>query len=441
MSIDERARNYTFGEFSLNLDSSFDSFQLPEAVNLSKQDISAAAIAHNATIVYYSIVSETEVFIRVISPEAGENAIQFRRADLSTDASALGLSFPQNTPRSLSSFIDRGRQSTALAQLVRGTRSSFGIDDATAAGMAFSERDQQAYLQGLHKLLISPIADLLVDIPNDRVVFIPEGPLALVPFPALLNQDSERYLVEDFTISTASRLWTFIDSANSHNSTSSSGISQAALSPEEVLIVGDPVMPSVSFSPTTPPTQLQAQEGSREEATDIAALFNTPPVVSVDATESAIKQRLSNSRVIHLATHGLLESIETGDLPIPGAVALAPSQNDDGLLTSFEIMDMTLNADLVVLSACETALGSRIGGSVFGLPFALNSAGADSVVVSLWSIPDAPTSLLMQTFYRKLISDDAQLTASKAEALRNAMIVVMQDHPDPRNWAAFTLIE
>ncbi|MDP8935216.1 MAG: CHAT domain-containing protein, partial [Cyanobacteriota bacterium] len=91
--------------------------------------------------------------------------------------------------------------------------------------------------------------------------------------------------------------------------------------------------------------------------------------------------------------------------------------------------------DLVVLSACNTGMGRITGDGVIGLSRALISAGTPSVIVSLWAVPDAPTADLMVKFYQNL-----DRTGNKAQALRNAMLETMQHHPNPRDWAAFTLI-
>ena len=90
---------------------------------------------------------------------------------------------------------------------------------------------------------------------------------------------------------------------------------------------------------------------------------------------------------------------------------------------------------LVILSACETGLGSITGDGVLGLSRSLILAGVPSIIVSLWSIDDDSTSLLMQAFYRHL-----EVTGDKAQALRQAMLKTMEEYPDPANWAAFTLI-
>jgi CHAT domain-containing protein len=96
---------------------------------------------------------------------------------------------------------------------------------------------------------------------------------------------------------------------------------------------------------------------------------------------------------------------------------------------------MKLNAELVVLSACDTGRGRITGDGVIGLSRSLISAGVPSVIVSLWSVPDAPTASLMTEFYRQL-----QQNPDKATALRQAMLTTMKQHPNPKHWAAFTLI-
>jgi CHAT domain-containing protein len=136
--------------------------------------------------------------------------------------------------------------------------------------------------------------------------------------------------------------------------------------------------------------------------------------------------------VVHLATHGLLDTFN-GD--IPGAIALAPSGNDNGLLSAGEIFDLKLQANLVVLSACDTGRGEIKGDGVIGLSRSLIAAGVPSVMVSLWAVDDNSTRLLMSDFYR-----ERQTNPNKAQALRQAMLKTMQQYPNPRDWAAFTLV-
>lgn len=171
--------------------------------------------------------------------------------------------------------------------------------------------------------------------------------------------------------------------------------------------------------------------GAEQEAKAIAPLLNTQAITGNQATEEAIVQKMSQARYIHLATHGGFNS-ENG---LASIVVLAPSGKDDGYLTAKEILKLKLKAELVVLSACNTGRGKITGDGVIGLSRSLISAGAPSTIVSLWSVPDAPTAFLMYQFYQNL-----QQTSDKAQALRQAMLATIKKSSNPRNWAAFTLI-
>ncbi|MEG4575721.1 CHAT domain-containing protein [Microcoleus sp. N3A4] len=168
------------------------------------------------------------------------------------------------------------------------------------------------------------------------------------------------------------------------------------------------------------PRQLVALPGSEKEAIAIAQIFNTKRLIGKQATESVIEQLMLNAKIIHLATHGLLNELK--ETEVPGAIALAASQTDDGLLTSSEILDLRLKTKLVVLSACHTGRGIITGGGVIGLSRSLMTASVASVVVSLWSVPDAPTCLLMIEFDRQ-----KQANPDKAHALGQAMLTVRRN--------------
>lgn len=200
-------------------------------------------------------------------------------------------------------------------------------------------------------------------------------------------------------------------------------------------------MPKIFLQPGQPLEQLPELPEAEQEALDIAKLFNTTAIVRNHATKANILKKMPTARLVHLATHGLLEygsrsnagSVE--GLGVPGAIALSPSLNDDGLLSASEIINLRLQAELVVLSACKTGEGRISGDGVIGLSRSFISAGVESVVVSLWSVRDVETSKLMRYFYQTL-----QDNPDKASALRQAMLMTMKDKPEPLYWAAFTLI-
>jgi len=191
-------------------------------------------------------------------------------------------------------------------------------------------------------------------------------------------------------------------------------------------------MPTIPL--TEPPETLHPLPGSEAEAKAIASLLNTKPIIGDKATKVYIEKLLPTARLIHLATHGLLDDIK--QLGVPGAIALAASGNDNGFLTAGEIYEMKLNAELVVLSACHSGQGKITGDGVVGLSRCLFAAGVPSVIVSLWSVGDDSTQFLMSEFYQNL-----QNGMNKAQALRQAMLTTIADYSEePQCWAAFTLL-
>ena len=292
-----------------------------------------------------------------------------------------------------------------------------------------SRRTNNSYLQELHQRLIEPIADLLPTDPEARLIFIPHKKLFLVAFPAL--QDAEgKYLIEKHTILTAPAIQV-LDLTRQLRS-------RVPGSAQKVLIVGNPTMPTVSFTPGEPSQKLAALPYAELEAREIAQLFHTTALTGEQATKAEIVPLLSHSRLIHLATHGLLDNRPLNLLDnqrgFRSAIALAPSGTDNGLLTAEEILKLNLNAELVVLSACNTGDFFTSDG-IIGLSGSLIAAGVPSVIVAVWPVSDARTASLMTEFYQNL-----QRTSDKAQALRQAMLTTIQQQPNSTNWAAFTLI-
>ncbi len=237
-----------------------------------------------------------------------------------------------------------------------------------------------------------------------------------------LQDAAGSYLIEQHTILTAPSIQVL---ALTHQKRQRS-------SGEQVLVVGNPAMPSIDV-PGGSPVQLTPLPNAETEALEIARLFNTQALTGSAATKEAVLQKKSGARIVHLATHGLLDDFE--GMGMPGSIALAPTASDRGFLTSSEIINLKLNAELVVLSACDTGRGRITGDGVIGLSRSLISAGVPSVIVSLWAVPDKSTSELMQEFYRQM-----QLNPDKAKALRAAAIATLENNPNPKDWAAFTLI-
>ena len=205
--------------------------------------------------------------------------------------------------------------------------------------------------------------------------------------------------------------------------------------------------------------------GTRVEGERIAALLGVSPWLEAAALEGRLKAACRSPRILHLATHGFFLPDQKPDLHdgTPGAgrlggplmedpmlrsgLALAgantwlkagspPEEAEDGLLTAEDVSGLDLLAtELVVLSACETGLGQgHVGEGVFGLRRAFVLAGARTLVMSLWKVPDGPTCELMEDFYRRLLTGEG-----RAEALRQLQLALKAKYPDPYYWGAFHL--
>lgn len=350
--------------------------------------------------------------------------------------------------------VDLARQPEALKTMLTASQDSLGVRGFNAWGLGMqtgggqtggigtaptSDDAAQADLKQLYDLLIDPIASYLPESPADKVVIVPHRELFLVPFPALQNTQGQ-YLIENHTLGTTPSLQTlhFLQQRLVEESGEALVVGIDRAQAASAVIVGNPEMPSVPFRVGGPPMPLTDLPGAEAEAVAIAPLLNTVPLLGAAATETAVRERLADADIIHLATHGLLDE-RNG---LSSAIALTPTsekgahaQPDDGLLTAQEVMQLKLKADLVVLSACNTGRGRITGDGVVGLSRSFLAAGANNLVASLWAVLDEATAILMTEFYQQL-----QTEPDKAIALRQAMLRTLADHPDPRDWAAFFLI-
>jgi CHAT domain-containing protein len=363
-------------------------------------EIQAIAKAQKATLVKYAIVPDEGIYTWVIQ---SNGKVTFR------------LINPQkeNTISPISS----------VAELVASIPVALGVK---TKGIK-PQKDAKPLLQ-LNQLLIKPIADLLPKSPDERVIFIPEDELLLVPFPALVDIYG-KYLIEKHPISIIPAIQVLQLAKQQRGRTGGS----------KVVVVGNPIMPKIAQTIGAAPQQLPPLVNGEKEALEIADFFKTKPLVGNQATKAAILALLPKAKRIHFATYGILDDINRKG--IPGAIALSAAGDDDGLLTASDILNLytqpkgkRLRASLIVLSAGESGSGST-GKGVVGLSLALMSAGVPSIVVSQWTVPDAPTDKLMQEFYRQL-----QRNPDKAQALRNAILATMKEFPNPKYWGGLSLI-
>ena len=212
-------------------------------------------------------------------------------------------------------------------------------------------------LNQLHKLLIEPIAQFLPrEGESRRVTFIPQDFLLKVPFAALQEAPGCRYLFEDFVISTSPAIH-FLNLAGDSPTRPKQNTSSLS-----VLAVGNPVMPLEDLP------ELKFAEREARMVSQIIHSSDSELFIGAQAKKRDVVAAMPKHSILHFATHALLDEVDShGDFSMKGLVLLCKSGNDcDGLLTAEEVRDIKLNAELVVLSCCETGLGKVTGDGVLG---------------------------------------------------------------------------
>ena len=317
------------------------------------------------------------------------------------------------------------------------------LQDYPADMAARSQRDE----------VLARLSDLLLGVELEvadkkRLIIVPDGALHYVPFAALpltAPGSSARYLLSDYEIQripSASAL--AIDDGETWDRTKSRSV---AIFADPIFHGQDPRMEEPANDPASRQNwiadldRLQRLEWSAEEAEIIAALADPEQslvLTGPDATrEAVLATDLSSYRYLHFATHSFI------DTQYPSLSGLLLSGNRDGgpadgLLQLDQISSLSLNAELAVLSACETALGREIRGEgLVGLTQGFILAGARHVVASLWRVPDRGTAELMALLYRNLMIRRLPVAA----ALRGAQLELSSQRrwADPYYWGGFIL--
>ena len=331
----------------------------------------------------------------------------------------------------------RGRVEALLENLQSGPARGEGYDRASAAE--------------LYDILVKPFEKTLE---GRRLVVVPDGILAVLPFEALVVAENGKrsYLLEKYAIK-------YVQSASILALLRTGGNPEGAS--ERFIGFGDPVYDFDSFRQGKPEGEadmpgrgigsgalktryaelggrLSRLEGSGDEVRAIERLFREKnregkALLREKAREEYAKGReMEHYGYIHFSMHGIVA---------PGLQAIAfsqiPGTGEDGLLTMGEIMNLRYNARLVVLSACRTGLGKmERGEGVTGLTRAVMYAGSPAAVVSLWSVDDTATRELMTRFYESMI----QGRTDKSEALRRAKQELLRTrYRHPYFWAGFVL--
>ena len=282
----------------------------------------------------------------------------------------------------------------------------------------------------LYGLIIGPADQQLKGVKT--IGIIPDGFLWNLPFQALLAGNNH-YLIEDRAL---------------YYSPSLSVLRQMV---KDKTVADKKVTSLIAFgNPVIGKDEQRNEElcPLPETETEVSSIANTfgrsgnKVLIGREASEKSFKALAPTYATIHLATHGVIDNRQ----PLYSHLLLTKSDGDfenDGLLEAREIMNMKLNADLAVLSACETANG-RIspGEGVMGTSWAFFVAGTRSMLVSQWKVNSASTSQLMTDFYQAFESKQSVQDGKKARSLREATLRLMKEdrYRHPFYWAGFVLV-
>jgi CHAT domain-containing protein len=249
------------------------------------------------------------------------------------------------------------------------------IEESVSDCRALIKPGAKFLLTELYNTLISPIESEING--YESLYIIPHRSLHFLPFQALIDK-SGKYLIEKFTVSYAPS-----SSVLEHCSLKKCDINDDFLG----MALGN--MSLGNFSPLP---------GTKVELNQIAQLYPGATVKYENETsETYFKTEAKNHNIIHLATHGFLDSRR----PMNSYLLMPSDDKNDGQLTVNEIFDLNLKSKLVVLSACETGLGLlSTGDELIGLSRAFIYAGTPAIIVSLWPVEDASTALLMTRLYQ-----------------------------------------
>ena len=279
----------------------------------------------------------------------------------------------------------------------------------------------------LYRTLIAPIADLLSQ--RRSWILVPDGPLWNLPFQALVDARGS-YLAEQAAIVYAPSTGAWMEMSRPQSASASGR--------RDLLAFGNPTTPSTTGMEGTRGTLAPLPE-AEAEVKGAARFYGAGTAVYIrdEATEERFKAEAPRYRVLHVAGHGVLNDAS----PMHSYLLLASggSKTEDGYLEAGELMQMDLGAELVVLSACDTARGQYSAGEgIIGFSWALFAARCRTQVVSQWKVDSAATSVLMRNFHKNVRNDRTKA----ASALQKTIVSMLKtkQYRHPFYWAGFVVL-
>jgi CHAT domain-containing protein len=301
--------------------------------------------------------------------------------------------------------------------------------------LASGDLDFKKESSDLYKLLIKPIETQLEG--KSNIIIVPDGPLWDLPFQALMDEKG-KYLIEKAALSYAPSLTALREMRKRASSKNPSGNA-------DLIAFGNPIVSNETSTRVKRVFMGEKLEPLPEADRLVNGLSKMYGVsksrvyTGAAAREEVAKREVPNYRIVQFATHGILNNTS----PMYSHLVLAKDETnplEDGLLEAWELKDLDLHADMLVLSACDTARGRiSAGEGIIGMTWAAFIAGVPTTVASQWKVESSSTTELMLEFHRQLLGKQK---ISKAEALRRASLKLMKmpKYRHPSFWAGFIIV-
>lgn len=283
-------------------------------------------------------------------------------------------------------------------------------------------------------LFPSALADRLLQTATEHLIIIPALNLQQIPFSILRPFADDTLFVDKWSYSIASSIYDIARLTLRKQSRKSGliGFEEHSLNASNTVLLGNPRF-SQSAAWVLPP--LPGSEKEIKAISEQLSVASGSVLIGAAATLPAVQAKAQNALLLYFATHGIADP----ENPLDGSgLFFAPSEeNEDGFWTARQIQEDDFSAILVVLSACQTGLGKSRDAGVIGLSRAFHLAGAENILMSLWSVDDQATNSLMQLFMQEIHKPHRFFPSG---ALRQAMLEYRRLYPadKPIFWASFS---
>ncbi|XP_031558305.1 tetratricopeptide repeat protein 28-like [Actinia tenebrosa] len=320
---------------------------------------------------------------------------------------------------------EQSRSKEEYEELNQVTALLLNLDSNTGESNENSAETKGSTLEDLFDILK---CDRMLSSKQEEVVIIPDGPLYKVPFPALRDPRTGKYLSETKRIRLAPSLATlkhFEDFPTDQTSDA------------KPLVIGNPLVGKVMMDGEE--CDIERLPGAIDEADKISLLLGVHPLLATQATKSAVLERLKQGvSVVHIAAHG---SLTKGTILFATSLEVRATKvipdEEDYMLTMADVQQAKVRAQLVVLSCCHSGRGEIRAEGVVGMCRAFLASGARAVVASLWAIDDDATLDFMTSFYGNL--KNGKSASTSLQLTMNEMSISSR-YSKPKYWAPFFIM-